>query len=99
MKRADGPVVLARHGVDPDLDAEGLIAALAGRGWAVAVEEEDAGPRATPGRRWQALATRPRTAPIAGFPRFPEHLRARERSEVEALARVLALALAQEEGR
>jgi len=97
VKRADVPVVLARHGVDPDLDAEGLIAALTARGWRATVEEVGAGPRSGP--RVSVLATRPKPAGAAsGYRSFPDHAQALGRTEAEALARVLAAVLAQEVG-
>lgn len=53
-RRRDVPGVLARHGIDPNANAEELAAALAARGWRVSVEE-DAGSRQP---RWRALAFR-----------------------------------------
>ena len=91
MKRADVPVVLARHGIDPDADADALVAALAGRGWAVTREEEETAPRQRP--RWRALATRPRAFADPRRYRSADHVRGRGRTEVEALAGALAAAL------
>ncbi len=54
VRAADVPVILARHGIDPDADAETLMAALAARGWPGTVEATGIGR----GRRYTAHATR-----------------------------------------
>ncbi len=54
VRAADVPVILARHGIDPDADAETLRTALEARGWPVTVEATGIGR----GRRYTAHATR-----------------------------------------
>ncbi len=39
VRAADVPAILARHGIDPDADAETLRTALEARGWPVTVED------------------------------------------------------------
>ena len=89
------PGVLARHGIDPDADAGELAAILAGRGWAVALEEEETAPR--PSQRWRVLATRPRPDAGPRLTRPGDHVQARGRTEVAALGRAVAKALAHDE--
>jgi len=92
------PVVLARHGIDPDLDAGGLTAALMERGWSVTLEEVDAGPESMQRPRWRALATRPRAFADPRRYRSADHVRGRGRTEAEVLAGALVAALARDEG-
>ncbi len=54
VRVADVSVVLARHGIDPDADADTLMAALEGRGWRVTIEATGIGRR----RQYTAHATR-----------------------------------------
>ncbi len=54
VRAADVLAVLAQHGIDPDADAEMLMAALEGRGWLVTIEATGIGR----GRRYTAHATR-----------------------------------------
>ncbi len=54
VRVADVPVILARHGIDPDADAETLRTAPEARGWPVTVEATGIGR----GRRYTAHATR-----------------------------------------
>jgi len=96
MKAADAPAVLLRHGVSPDADADALEAGLAARGWALSVEEVTPSGGAGKARRFRVVATRRGSA---GTPRpFAEHLQATGSPGAAALARVLAKALAREEG-
>ncbi len=53
-RATDVPGILARHGIDPDADADTLMAALEGRGWLVTIEATGIGR----GRRYTAHATR-----------------------------------------
>ena len=95
---ADARAVLARHGVDPALDAGGLAAALLARGWTVVVEEDDAAPAARQWQRWRALATRPRPDADPWGVGPTDHVQGRGRTEAEVLGRVLAAALEHDEG-
>ncbi len=54
QRTTDVPGILARHGIDPDADAETLMATLEGRGWLVMIEATGIGR----GRRYTAHATR-----------------------------------------
>ncbi len=54
VRVADVPVILARHGIDPDADAETLRTALEARGWPVTVEATGIGRT----QRYTAHATR-----------------------------------------
>jgi len=92
----DAPAVLACHGVAPDADAETLLAELAARGWAVQVEELEAGARRAGGRspRFRVLAFRTRLA-IADRGRrgSHDHRQASGATAEAALGRVLAAVL------
>ncbi|MDP9356685.1 MAG: hypothetical protein M3R02_15635 [Chloroflexota bacterium] len=96
VRAADVSAVLARHGIDPDADAETLRTALEARGWPVTVEESGIG-RA---RRSTAHATRVRDAPGPGaFPIIRKSVRATGLTPQAALAFVLAKALETEKER
>ena len=95
-KAPDVPAVLARHGIAPDAGADALEAGLAARGWALPVEDVTPSGGAGKARRFRVVATRRGSA---GTPRpFAEHLQATGSPVAAPLARVLAKALAREEG-
>ena len=93
MNRANTAIVLMRHGVDPDADADTLTALLAARGWQASVEETGRSPAAGP-KRYRAVASRPQ-----GVGRYPTHLQHTGRTAAEALASVLATVLERDDGR
>ncbi len=95
-RATDVPGILARHGVDPDADAQTLAAVLEEQGWSVMVEQTGIG-RA---RRSTAHATRVRdvTGPDA-FPIVRKSVRATGLTPQAALAFVLAKALEMEKER
>ena len=90
--------VLARHGIDPGLDAAELAAELTQRGWALTVEEEADSPEGGRPRRWRALATRPRPDARPRNHRSADHAQGSGRTKTAALARALATVLKREEG-
>ncbi len=67
MNRAKATVVLLRHGVDPNADADTLVALLAARGWQASVEETGrnpaAGPKTLPRGRVAVAGGRPVPGP------------------------------------
>ncbi len=92
-RATDVPGILARHGIDPDADAETLTAALEAQGWSVTAEEAGIG-RA---RRYTAHATRVRNNPSEHyFPIIREVVRATGPTPARALAFALAKALEKE---
>ncbi len=91
MNRAKATVVLLRHGVDPDADADTLTVLLAARGWQASVEETGRNPAAGP-KRYRAVATRPR-----GAGPYLVHLQQTGRTAAEAVAAVLATVLERSE--
>ncbi len=94
-RATDVPGILARHGIDPDADADTLKAALEAQGWSVTVEETGIG-RA---RRSTAHATRVRDATGPGaFPIVRKSVRATGLTPQAALAFVLAKVLKKEGG-
>ncbi len=93
VRVADVPGILARHGIDPDTDAETLTAALEAHGWSVTVEETGIGRT----RRYTAHATRVRNNPRdRSFPIIRKTVRTTGPTPQAALAFVLAKALEME---
>nr|MDP9472699.1 hypothetical protein [Chloroflexota bacterium] len=86
--------ILARHGIDPDADAETLTAALeAAHGWSVTVEATGIGRT----RRYTAHATRVRNNPRDHyFPIIRKTVRTTGPTPRAALAFVLAKAMEKE---
>ncbi len=93
-RATDVPVILARHGIDPDTDAETLTAALEAHGWSVTVEETGIGRT----RRYTAHATRVRNNPRDhSFPIIRKTVRTTGPTPQAALAFVLAKAMEKEQ--
>ncbi len=94
VRVADVPVILARHGIDPDADAETLRTALEARGWPVTVEATGIG-RA---QRYTAHATRVHeNPPPDSFPMVRTSIRTTGATPRAALAFALAKALEKEQ--
>ncbi|MDP9473389.1 MAG: hypothetical protein M3Q71_22455 [Chloroflexota bacterium] len=94
VRVADVAVILARHGIDPDADAETLMAALEGRGWLVTIEATGIGR----GRRYTAHATRVDENPRPhSFPMVRMSRRTTGPTPRAALAFTLAKALEKEQ--
>ncbi len=86
-------VILARHGIDPDADADTLMAALEGRGWRVTIEATGIGR----GRRYTTHATRVDENPRPhAFPMVRTSRRTTGPTPRAALAFTLAKALEKE---
>ncbi len=93
VRAADVAVILAQHGIDPDADADTLMAALEGRGWRVTIEETGVGR----GRRYTAQATRVHANPRPdSFPMVRMSRRTTGLTPQAALAFTLAKALEKE---
>ncbi len=94
VRAADVSAVLARHGIDPDADAETLMAALEGRGWRVTIEATGIGRT----QRYTAHATRVHENPHPdAFPRVRKVTRTTGATPRAALAFALAKALEKEQ--
>ncbi len=94
MNRANAAVVLARHSIDPDADADTLVAALETRGWQVTVDEVLTS--AGPGRRYRAMVCHPSSPEKHPARGFPAHLQHTGPTAAAALAAVLATVLERE---
>ena len=86
--------VLGAHGIDPDADADALVAALAARGGCVRLEEIEGRGRGWP-PRWSGRAARaaPPGSRVADRPR---HVMVRGADGRAVLARILAKVLEKE---
>ncbi len=94
VRAADVSVVLARHGIDPDADADTLMAALEGRGWHVTIEATGIGR----GRRYTAHTTRVDENPRPdSFPMVRTSRRTTGPTPRAALAFALAKAIEKEQ--
>ncbi|MDP9358699.1 MAG: hypothetical protein M3Q71_18750 [Chloroflexota bacterium] len=94
VRAADVAVILARYGIDPDADAETLMAALEGRGWLVTIEATGIGRT----QRYTAHATRVQENPRPdSFPMVRTSIRTTGATPRAALAFALAKALEKEQ--
>ncbi len=94
VRVVDVSVILARHGIDPDADAETLRTALEARGWPVTVEATGIGRT----QRYTAHATRVHENPRPdSFPMVRTSIRTTGLTPRAALAFALAKALEKEQ--
>lgn len=93
VRAADVSVILAQHGIDPDADADTLMAALEASGWLVTVEATGIGR----GQRYTANVTRVQENPRPGsFRIIRTSIRTTGETPRAALAFALAKALEKE---
>ncbi len=87
--------ILERHGLDPDADADDLLALLEARGWRVSLEQAFGRGRGQ-APRWSGHATAAAPPGSPGF-RHAEHIRLTGEAGREVLLRILARVLEKEQ--